>query len=711
MKKTAVCFIFTLFFTSFALTTSAQTVHPDQWSSWINDTSKNLVVIDTFRVQNFESSALDTWEYTLTGKGASLANASLNGITGQNGNYSVWLPAGSGIVFAPLTISAYEAVQTRINYVGKDLAVSQKLLYSSIQDNIAISDQFQDPNTDGSFKSRTMSKVNLIHIYVDEATPPQGGFYVDNVFSYGKIAGNSLFTGAGNWNDSIRWSHLPPARLRKALVAGNVTVTNNQQVSGLKIGQGSVKVDEGARLTIDSTLVLYHTAQHKSEFINKGTLVAKDKVQLVTSFPQKGVWRFISFPFDVYANGIDPRFILKDDQTTTNGNYLYAQIYDASKRAETGTESSNWKPVPASLGTGDQLVFQKNKGYLIAIDEASTDTLLTFTSRSGAIPSDFGKEVQLSVPHYSYQENAGSPHSGWYLSGNPFPSPMSVSQLPAGTSLGNFIYWYNGSTYEVFDAGGSGVIPAYGAFFFKTTAQTDVSLKTRDLPVVKGEAFSSSNSFIGITLQGAKYNDRTEVRFIPEATTHIDQAYDAYKLTSLLNESPQIATECRSNLLAVNAQPLEGDKIVIPIHLRIPSLDSYTLNFNADSFDSDQYTVQLADKQTGKLTDVARNKSYSFASGTADDSDRFELILQKTLLTEIEDVTPAKFGIEGKTLVATNVPVKGTARVMLLTGQTIWNQVLPAGSSRTDLTLNKGTYILQVGFGRILEQQLFIIAQ
>ena len=85
--------------------------------------------------------------------------------------------------------------------------------------------------------------------------------------------------------------------------------------------------------------------------------------------------------------------------------------------------------------------------------------------------------------------------------------------------------------------------------------------------------------------------------------------------------------------------------------------------------------------------------------------------MQKTLLTEIEDATPAKFGIEGKTLVATNVPVKGTARVMLLTGQTIWNQVLPAGSSRTDLTLNKGTYILQVGFGRILEQQLFIIAQ
>ena len=64
-----------------------------------------------------------------------------------------------------------------------------------------------------------------------------------------------------------------------------------------------------------------------------------------------------------------------------------------------------------------------------------------------------------------------------------------------------------------------------------------------------------------------------------------------------------------------------------------------------------------------------------------------------------------------RSLVATNVPVKGTARIMLLTGQTIWNQVLPAGSSRTDLTLNKGTYILQVGFGRILEQQLFIIAQ
>jgi len=711
MKKSLLCPVLLLFFISIQLQVNAQTIPPNQWNTWISDPAKNVLIRDTFRIQSFESGALNTWGYTLSGNGAALSDVAAFGPNWIHGTQSMRLPSGSAITFDSLNVSGYLNPVIRAYHTGKDLVAGQNLSCSYIKNNVLTTSNLKNIAYTAFYDSSLIGPTNGAVTILSSASSSSGGYYVDNVFIFGNIPAYSLFTGTGNWSDSTKWSNLPPARRRSALIAGNVTVQNSQQLNGLTIGNGSLTISEGAKLTVDSTFTLYNNAQTRSGFVNKGDVIVKDKIQVITTLAEKGKWYFISFPFDVYTKGIDPRFFLKDNQSTQSGNYIYAQQYDGQQRAASGSNANNWKPLASSLGVGEQLVFQKDKGYLIALDGAASDTTLTFTSKAETVGLDFAKQARISVPHYNYNGNASSEHSGWYLCGNPFPAPMSLNKIQPNTTLGNFVYWYNGSTYEVFDAGSTQSIPAYGAFFFKTTAQGELSVSSSDSFDPKAGYSGDYLSSIGITLQNETYQDRTELRFRSDATDGIDVAFDAYKLTSLRTDVPQIGSYTSSGkLLAINSQSLSVDELHVPLFIQTPATGDYTLSFQTASFVDSDYTVFLSDKQTKQVFSVTENNTYSF-SASADQSDRFELILRKTLPTGITQISGSSLQIQGNSIALTNMPQKGLATVMLLTGQRIWQQQVPSGSSRISMSLNRGTYILQLRAGSFLDQQLFIIAQ
>ena len=711
MKKSLLCPVLLLLFISIQLQVNAQTIPPSQWNTWINDPAKNVLVKDTFRVQSFESGALDTWGYTLSGNGAALSDVAAFGPNWTHGTQSMRLPSGSAITFDSLNVSGYVNMYIKVYHTGKDLVAGQNLSCSYIKNNVLTNKDLKDVAYTAPYDSSVISSTNGVTFSVSPVSASSGGYYVDNVFIFGSIPAYSLFSGTGNWSDSTKWSNLPPARKRSALLAGNVTVQNSQQLKGLTIGNGLLTISEGAQLTIDSTFTVYHNAQTRSGFVNKGDVIIKDKIQLITTLAEKGKWYFISFPFDVYTKGIDPRFVLKDNQSTQSGNFIYAQQYDGQQRAASGSNANNWKPLASSLGVGEQLVFQKDKGYLIALDGAASDTTLTFTSQAGTAGLDFARQARISVPHYNYNGNASSEHSGWYLCGNPFPAPMSLNKIQPNTTLGNFVYWYNGSTYQVFDAGSTQSIPAYGAFFFKTTAQGELSVSSSDSSEPKAEYSGDYLSSICITLQNETCQDRTELRFRSDATAGIDVAFDAYKLTSLRTDVPQIGSYTSSGkLLAINSQSLSADELHVPLFIQTPVSGDYSLSFQTASFVDSDYAVFLSDKQTKQVFSVTENNTYSF-SASADQSDRFELILQKTLPTGVTQISGSSLQIQGNSIALTNMPQKGLATVMLLTGQRIWQQQVPSGSSRISMSLNRGTYILQLRAGSFLDQQLFIIAQ
>lgn len=103
------------------------------------------------------------------------------------------------------------------------------------------------------------------------------------------------------------------------------------------------------------------------------------------------------------------------------------------------------------------------------------DNTLTFSTAGNDIPESFGKTA--SVPVYAASAgNTDKAHEGWYLCGNPLPSPISLSQISANPALDGNIYIYDGNTYESYPIGSEYVLPPFSAFFVKASADTEIKL-------------------------------------------------------------------------------------------------------------------------------------------------------------------------------------------------------------------------------------------
>ena len=141
--------------------------------------------------------------------------------------------------------------------------------------------------------------------------PETCSFMLDSIYATGKIPIYSLFTGTGDWNDTILWSHLPPLRHRNALINGNVTITTNTYCNNAAISSGNLQIAQNIRLSLNN-LDLFETG---ASIHSEGEIIISDHVTFHKTFEEAGKWYFISFPFDVYPSGIDPRFEQKDATT------------------------------------------------------------------------------------------------------------------------------------------------------------------------------------------------------------------------------------------------------------------------------------------------------------------------------------------------------------------------------------------------------------
>jgi hypothetical protein len=256
-----------------------------------------------------------------------------------------------------------------------------------------------------------------------------------------------------------------------------------------------------------------------SSFLNRGSLQVDGRVCLTRNFSRKGVWYFVSFPFDVYAEGVDPDFSLGDDQTNTGGNYFYVLTYDGEKRSTERSGESCWTVVPASAAQGDLPLFEKGKGYLLAIDEEADRTTLCFSSAEGAVPDSFGKTeaFTLTVP-YAVEET--DPERGWILCGNPLPSPLPLGAFDH-PDLDGFVYVFNGEGYSAIGVTGNYALPPFSAFFLKAkrsvtlsvglmeTAQEELlqTLPLRGVPTAPSVERASGNEQVKTTIGGRLEGD------------------------------------------------------------------------------------------------------------------------------------------------------------------------------------------------------------
>jgi len=456
----------------------AQVTNPETWSTFVQSDA-NPSVIDTFRWQLFTQAERNNWKYILK-----------NGATVSEGQQGLKMPLSSSVAFEEYALSCYDDVSMVIGITVHSLVSDDTLYVVYSNDKGKKQKNFLYPYSKDPDKSHYSRRLNYNPCYLElsmselVSSSKNGYLQIDSVYSYGTIPQYSLFSGLGNWNDTLRWSHLPPMRHRNALVGGAVEVNSTVQCERILLGKGSLRIAEKGHLITDE-LILYRTdfpltntdkalTSADNLLAVVGKLSITRQLSVCYTFPEKGKWYFLSFPFDVSIKGIDKRFQLKDGSFSGKGNYLYVQVYDGDKRARNKKSTGNWTVLSLAV-SADELVFEKGKGYLVSLDAAASDNTLTFSVSSDNIPADFGKTSTIPV-HVSSGIDIDEAHYGWYLCGNPLPSPLLLSQIASDPALDGNIYLYDGTDYKSYPIGSDYVLPPFAAFFVKASSDTEIDL-------------------------------------------------------------------------------------------------------------------------------------------------------------------------------------------------------------------------------------------
>ncbi|MDR2968724.1 MAG: hypothetical protein LBV32_03855, partial [Tannerellaceae bacterium] len=461
-------------------------INPSTWDSFVAG-SENSVLCDTFKVQSFIPASADEWPYEVFGK-TELFNPSDEGITDAPDGWALKLKPGSRFIINLASPKAYTDVKIQMIYAAWKLMPGEDLRLTADRESKPLSNvNIISPTKKDYSRSFTQKKeesatkgVSLIVAnsptrvqldVVNNATNSNGGFYaLDSVAAYGNIPTFSLFTGTGSWDEPSRWSHLPVFRHRKALINGHSTIDSPVACNSIYLGNGSLNLSPKQRLNVGRFIFCGDDAS----FSSSGEVTVGEGVTVYRTFPLKGRWYFISFPFDVYTEGIAPAFKLMDNTSNDGGDYFYLYTYNGDKRGLNNSAEGNWEVVSSAIPKG-RPVFEKGKGYLLALDEKATTQTLSFSSATERLSVDFGKTGKLSIPLSDGTTSADRENRGWYLCGNPLPGYLPVKSI-ASKDLDGYIYVCNGNGYDAYALDEDYAIPPFSAFFVKANQTTEIQV-------------------------------------------------------------------------------------------------------------------------------------------------------------------------------------------------------------------------------------------
>lgn len=439
---------------------------PLQWESLIQDQQKNLIIRDTVLYQGFDSDNPRTINYTVSGK-YDFFYPQEEGIQGASDSRAIRLYPGSTLTIDTLIYPALKMAEIHIPFAVQQVSEGDDLKFTTSFDlgNDEVNRRpciLPEKNCTYYFRQVISESKQCLFIAgrynphkvlieVNKKTSTNNGYYcIDSLFLVGNIEQYSLLQQAGTWHDHSLWSHDYPSLRRVALIDADVRIDQAAECQHLINNQKEIQIQpEG----------ILHTRQMTSLY----------------TFAEKGKWYFVSFPHDVSLNGIDTRFQLGDASTITTepvNNILYIQAYDGRRRAENNRADGNWTVLSADVFSPDDILLEKGKGYLMAIDETANIQTLSFSSpENGSLIYQENTSIDLEANTLQGSDEA---HNGWILCGNPYPSAISLQEIHSNSALDGHIYLYNGDAYEAYPIGSDYAIPAGCAFFVKAAQDTEL---------------------------------------------------------------------------------------------------------------------------------------------------------------------------------------------------------------------------------------------
>lgn len=444
---------------------------PLQWESLIQDQQKNLIIRDTVLYQGFDSDNPRTINYTVSGK-YDFFYPQEEGIQGASDSRAIRLYPGSRLTIDTLIYPALKMAEIHIPFAFQHVNKEEDIYFTTY---------FYSGNTEVDAHPYTVisndcsryfrevyagrqcfyrgrrSAPYRLQIKVTKPTSASDGYYcIDSLFLVGNIEQYSLLQQSGTWHDHSLWSHDYTSLRRVALIDANVRINQAAECLHLINNQKEIRIQPEGVL---------HTRQ----------------MTTLHTFAEKGKWYFVSFPHDVSLEGIDARFQLGDASTVTTepvNNILYIQTYDGRGRAENNRSDGNWTVLSADAFSPEDILLEKGKGYLMAIDETADIQTLSFSSPAN---DSLTFRETLSVPLEANTLQGGDEaNNGWILCGNPYPSAVSLQEILPNPDLDGYVYLYNGQDYEAYPIDSDYAIPAGSAFFVKAVQDTELLFQRKE---------------------------------------------------------------------------------------------------------------------------------------------------------------------------------------------------------------------------------------
>ncbi|MFN4233791.1 MAG: PKD domain-containing protein [Bacteroidia bacterium] len=286
-------------------------------------------------------------------------------------------------------------------------------------------------------------------------------------------------------------------------------------------------------------------------------------------------------------------------------------------------------------------VIEHKKGYWAYID----NTPLTIDVKGAP-----GKgTVNFNVTYTS--SSAGVDHDGWNLVANPYPSPINWDAAGwTKTNIEDAIYVWNPTLQQYASyAGGVGVnggtahIASSQAFWVHAIGSSPSLIATENVKSSVDGTFKNNNITpprgLLISIEGNGFSDETAIRFSNNASNNFDNHYDATKLWSFNANVPSISSVMNNIDYSINTLSEFEEDITIPIRVWTYVSSNFTLKVNLSDFPYHNACIFLEDLQTGAITDLRVDSTYSCFIPDTTDLPRFLLHISKPIKAEISNPT------------------------------------------------------------------------
>ncbi len=429
---------------------------------------------------------------------------------------------------------------------------------------------------------------------------------------------------------------------------------------------------------------------------NTGTGSITGDIIVTKNILSKG-WHFIGTPL----NNVTLAQFNDDALVKATSSYYYDET-NTSTDFQNGWTSNTVLTSSIVKGKGYILFFQ-NPGVLdftgTYIHNETLNTGVTFT--------------------YSNFIGAVLNSDGWNLVSNPYPSTLDWDNMSNNTNVNDAIYYWDAvnKRYASYingggNNGGTRYIPSLQAFWVKipTTCYSffgGCADKTGNVSFIPSARVNTPNYSLWRN-SDVEYNilrikatspntvdDETVIRISEFASDDFDGNWDAYKLYNG-GSAVNVYTSIGDVKYSVNSVSDTFDVAKeISLNFFAPITDTYTLTFT-NGFPS-EYSVSIKDNTTNIVTAIDDvNNTYSFDYTVGDDSTRFTLLVEKSVVTDNTPSTntPDALNVKISTdnnIIHINNPDNYNISVYNYNGQEYSN----SSNTEMNVSVNQGIYLVK----------------